>query len=66
MFLVFSNHFDVLISKIIFKKSKNIIDMHFGMKSYLKSNHNHTAKQALKGLELVIIRKQTKNLTSYP
>ena len=47
MFLVFSNHFDVLISKIIFKKSKNIIDMHFGMKSYLKSNHNHTAKQAL-------------------
>ena len=32
MFLVFSNYFDVLMSKIIFKKSKNIIDMHFGTK----------------------------------
>jgi hypothetical protein len=45
MFLVFSNHFDVLISKMIFKKLKNIIGMHFDTKSYLKSNHNHTAKQ---------------------
>ena len=47
MFLVFSNHFDVLISKIIFKKSKNIIDMHFHIKNYLKKNHNYTIKQAL-------------------
>ena len=46
MFLVFSNHFDMLMSKIIFKKSKNIIDMHFDTKNYLKSNHNHTVKQA--------------------
>ena len=46
MFLAFSNHFDVLISKIIFKKLKTIIDIYFNMKSYLKSNHNHTAKQA--------------------
>ena len=48
MFLVFSNHFDVLMSKIIFKKSKNIIGMHFDTKNYLKSNRNHTAKQALR------------------
>jgi hypothetical protein len=34
-------------SKIIFKKLKNIIGMHFDTKSYLKSNHNHTAKQTL-------------------
>jgi hypothetical protein len=27
---------------------KNIILMHFGMKNTLKSNHNHTPKQALK------------------
>ena len=38
--------FDVLMSKIIFKKWKNIIDMHFGTKSYLKSTHNHTVKHA--------------------
>ena len=42
MFLVFSNHFDMLISKIIFKKLKNIINMYFNTKSYLKNNHNHT------------------------
>ena len=51
MFLVFSNHFDVLMSKIIFKKSKNIIGMYFGTKSYLKSNRNHTAKQAFNQVE---------------
>ena len=54
MFLVFSNHFDVLMLKIIFKKSKNIIDMYFSTKSYLKSNRNHTAKQQktrLKGVD---------------
>ena len=44
MFLVFSNYFDVLISKIIFKKSKNIIDMYFITKNYLKNNRNHTDK----------------------
>ena len=38
---------DMLISKIIFEKWKNIIDMHFSMKSYLKSNHNHTTKYIL-------------------
>ena len=47
MFLVFLNYFDILMSKIIFKKLKNIIDMHFNTKSYLKSNRNHTAKQTL-------------------
>ena len=44
--LYFLNHFNVLISKIIFKKWKNIIDMYFSTKSYLKSNHYHTAKHA--------------------
>jgi hypothetical protein len=34
-------------SKMIFKKWKNIISMYFGMKIYLKSTHNHTAKHAL-------------------
>jgi hypothetical protein len=38
------DHFDVLMSKMIFKKWKNIIGMHFGTKSYLKSTCNHTAK----------------------
>ena len=39
MFLVFPNYFDVLMSKMIFKKLKNIIGIYFGTKSYLKSNH---------------------------
>ena len=38
------DRFDMLMSKIILKKKK-IIGMHFGAKSYLKSNRNHTAKQ---------------------
>ena len=46
MFLVFLNHFDVLMSKMIFLKWKNIINMYFDMKSYLKSNRNHAVKQA--------------------
>jgi hypothetical protein len=36
--------FDVLMSKMIFKKWKNIIGMYFDTKSYLKSNRYHTAK----------------------
>jgi hypothetical protein len=43
MFLVFSNYFDVLMSNWFFKK-KNIINMHFNTKSYLKNNYNLTAK----------------------
>jgi len=46
MFLVFSNHFDMLISKIIFNKWQNIIDIYFDTKNYLKNNHNYIpAKQ---------------------
>ena len=45
--LYFLDRFDVLMSKIIFKKWKNIINMYFGTKSYLKSNHYHIAKHAL-------------------
>ena len=40
---IFSYHFDVLMSKIIFFK-KNIILMHFQVKSTLKNNHYHTFK----------------------
>ena len=39
MFLIFSNYFNVLMSKIIFKKLKNIIDIYFNTKNYLKSNY---------------------------
>ena len=47
MFLVFSDNFDVLMSKIIFKKyKKNIILMCFEMKSTSKSNRYHTLKYA--------------------
>ena len=38
----------MLMSKMIFKKWKNIIGMHFGTKNYLKSTRNHTAKHTLK------------------
>jgi hypothetical protein len=39
--------FDAQILKIISKKiKKNIILIYFGMKNILKSNYNHTFKQA--------------------
>jgi hypothetical protein len=38
------DRFDVLMSKMIFKKIKNIISMYFDTKNYLKSNHYHTVK----------------------
>ena len=41
MFLVFSNHFDVLMLKIIFKKLKNIINLYFNIKNYLKNKRNY-------------------------
>jgi len=44
--LYFLNSFNVLMSKIIFKKWKNIIGMYFGTKNYLKNNHYHTVKHA--------------------
>jgi hypothetical protein len=37
---MFLDYFDVLISKITFKKLKNILFRY--IKSTLKSNHNHT------------------------
>jgi len=45
--LYFLDRFDVLMSKMIFKNWKNIISIYFGTKSYLKSNHYHTAKHPL-------------------
>ena len=39
--------FDVLILKIIFKKCKNIILIHFSIKNTLKNNRKHTNKQCL-------------------
>jgi len=41
-FKVFSNHFDMLISKIIFKNKKIYILMHFQVKNTLKNNRNNT------------------------
>jgi len=38
---MFSDHFDVLMLKIIFFKKNIIILMYFGMKNILKSNRNH-------------------------
>ena len=35
---------------MIFKKWKNIIGMYFDTKSYLKSNHYHTAKHPLENV----------------
>jgi hypothetical protein len=45
---VFFYRFDVLISKIIFFKKKNIILMHFQVKNTLKCNSYHTLKQTIK------------------
>ena len=41
---MFLDHYDVLISKIIFKNKKNIILICFGIKSSLKNNHCHISK----------------------
>ena len=38
------NHFDVLMSKIIFKKYKNIILMHFLVNIILKNDRNQSLK----------------------
>jgi len=47
IFFIFSDYFDVLISKIIFFKiKKNIVLIHFQVKITLKSNRNHTSKHA--------------------
>ena len=48
MFLIFSNNFDVLISKIIFKNKKNIILMCFEIKNTLKNNHYYIFKYPFK------------------
>jgi hypothetical protein len=50
--LVFSDHFDVLMSKIILKKQKNIMLMYFQVKNTLKSNRNHTIHIPTKALNL--------------
>jgi hypothetical protein len=45
---VFLDHFDVLMSKIIFKKLKiYIILMHFRVKNTLKNNRYHNSKYSL-------------------
>jgi hypothetical protein len=44
MFLVFSNHFNIMMLKIIFKKQKNIINIYFNTKNYLKNIQNYTNK----------------------
>jgi hypothetical protein len=44
---MFLDNFDMLISKIIFFKIKNIILMHFRAKSTLKNNCYHIPKHSL-------------------
>jgi hypothetical protein len=46
---MFLNHFDVLMSKIIFKNKKNIILIYFWVKKKLKNNHKHTPKYYMLG-----------------
>ena len=69
--LYFLDRFDVLISKIIFKKWKNIIGMYFSTKSYLKSNHYHTIKHlqcriTRRGLLLIINYHELKKESEFP
>jgi len=58
------DRFDVLMSKIIFKKWTNIIGMHFGTKSYLKSTRNHTAKHAL-NTQNTLQQRQIKEINNF-
>jgi hypothetical protein len=41
------DHFDAVISKIIFKNKKKIILIHFQVKNTLKNNHNYIFKHIL-------------------
>jgi hypothetical protein len=44
---MFSNYFDILMLKIIFKKLKNIILIYFQVKNILKNKLNHIFKYSL-------------------
>jgi hypothetical protein len=57
---VFSNHFDILILKIIFKKQKNIINIYFNMKNYLKNNHNDSLN-----LEEVLLLRYAREMSEF-
>ena len=61
MFLVFLNHFDVLMLKIIFKKLKNIINIYFNTKNYLKNNHNYKINRAREALARAFVREEDKS-----
>ena len=50
-FLVFSNHFNILISKIIFLKK--IIIIYFQAKNNLKNNYRYTSKHHYKSRKLM-------------
>jgi len=50
--LVFLNHFDVLVSKINFKKYKYIILMFFQAKSTLKSHYYHAPRHLLNWVKI--------------
>ena len=62
--LVFLDHFDVLMSKMIFKKWKNIILIYFGTKSTLKSYRNRTPKRVIKSLSRSMWTKKKKQQLS--
>jgi hypothetical protein len=54
MFFIFSNYFDVLVSKIIFFLKKNIILIYFKIKITLKNNNYHTFKKKTSKLQITI------------
>jgi len=55
IFLVFSDYFDLLMLKIIFKNKKNIILIYFWVKNTLKNNHNYTFKYTLNATVISIV-----------
>jgi len=63
MLLMFLNYFNVLILKIILKKIKNIINIYFSTKYYLKNNHNLKHKNKVSCMVGVIKQKRTKDIS---
>jgi len=53
IFFVFSDYFDILMSKINFFKIKKFILIHFQAKNTLKNNRYHTFKHRLHGSAII-------------
>jgi len=59
MFLMFSNNFNVLISKIILKNKIGIL---FWVKNTLKNNHNYTPKHVVLDLKTWVSHGKSRQL----